>query len=157
MTENNSPYSLLHKLHALGRGWISWTLFAATVVVIVALVVLMLRPQALSADAAITTHEFSNGQVEWNILEYPTAVLANNTFQLKLTKASGEPVEGAQLDIKLEMIGMICGDFDFSLIETAPGVYVGEGVPLMPGLWKASLTIDGDRNNIITRTLKAVY
>ncbi|MFF2888192.1 FixH family protein [Paenibacillus sp. NPDC057967] len=139
------------------RSWISWTLFFVTGIAVVAMIVLMLRPQAISADAAITVHSYNGGQLEWNIVDYPATVLASNTFQLKMSDASGNPLQGAQLDIKLEMISMVCGDFDFSLTETAPGLYSGEGVPLMPGLWKASLTIDGDRDAIVTRTLKAVY
>ncbi|RJX40684.1 hypothetical protein D3P09_01310 [Paenibacillus pinisoli] len=139
------------------RGWVSWTLFLGIGIAIVSLVLLMLRPSSISADAAITIHSYNNGQLEWHIVDYPATVLAGNTFQLKLTDAAGAPVEGAQLDIKLEMIGMVCGDFDFSLGETAPGIYSGEGVPLMPGLWKASLTIIGDGDSVITRTLKAVY
>ncbi|RJE86863.1 hypothetical protein D3P07_16895 [Paenibacillus sp. 1011MAR3C5] len=149
-SSDNTPHN-----HSKSR--MSWVLFIVTSLAVMAIVVLMLRPQSISADAAITIHSHTNGQLEWTIVDYPATVLANNTFQLILTDAAGNPLEGAQLDIKLEMIGMVCGDFDFSLTETAPGFYSGEGVPLMPGLWKASLIIDGDRDSIITRTLKAVY
>lgn len=139
------------------KSWISWVLFTTIGLAVIAFMILLLRPQSISADAAITIHPYNSGRLEWNIVDYPATVLANNTFQLKLTDSSGLPLEGAQLDIKLEMIGMICGDYDFSLTETSPGIYTGAGVPLMPGLWKASLTIDGDHSAVITRTLKAVY
>jgi hypothetical protein len=55
------------------------------------------------------------------------------------------------------MIGMVCGDVDFNMKEASPGLYTGEGIPLMAGMWKATLTIDsGDKTYTIERRLQAV-
>lgn len=135
--------------------WLALALASAAAIALVA--VLLLRPSSISADSAMTEHLFKGGQLQWHIEDYPATVLEENSFRLTLTDASGEPLSGAELAIKLEMIDMVCGDYDFTLTETAPGVYIGEGVPLMAGLWKASLTINGDQNGVISRTLKAVY
>lgn len=137
--------------------WASWLMFAVVGAVVVVLAVLFLRPSSISADSAMTLHRFDGGQLQWHIEDYPAIVLEGNTFRLTLTDASGEPLRGAELAIKLEMIDMECGDYDFTLTETDPGVYTGEGVPLMAGLWKATLAINGNEDTVISRTLKAVY
>lgn len=137
--------------------WASWLMFALVGTAAIVIAALLLRPSAISADSAITEHRYDNGRLQWQIEDYPAIVLQGNTFRLTLTDAGGEPLRGAELAIKLEMIDMECGDYDFRLTETSPGVYTGEGVPLMAGLWKATLTIDGDQASAISRTLKAVY
>ncbi|MCR2805521.1 FixH family protein [Paenibacillus soyae] len=139
------------------RRWHSWLMLALAGAAAVAIVMLLVRPQSTSADSAMTEHSFAGGHLVWEIQDYPAAVLAENTFLLTLKDAGGQPIQNASLAVKLEMIDMVCGDYDFVLTEVAPGVYTGEGIPLMAGLWKATLTIDGAEDPSISRTLKAVY
>ncbi|MFD0587135.1 hypothetical protein ACFQZE_03880 [Paenibacillus sp. GCM10027627] len=125
---------------------------------IVAVWFLLFNEKASSADPAVTEHLVEDGKMIWSISEYPALVLQNNTFTVTLFDKHGVPVKGAQMKIRLDMIGMACGHYDFELAETAAGVYVGEGVPLMAGLWKASLNLKNDgREQQIVRTLKAVH
>lgn len=136
---------------------ITFLLFLASILVLA--FIWLLRPSWTSADSAVTEHAYGDGKLQWSIADYPATVLSGNTFTLTLSDEDGKPFEGVEMIVKLEMLGMICGDYHFEMSETAPGVYTGEGVPLMPGLWKATVTIQGNDNNIasISRTFKAVY
>lgn len=139
------------------KRWTSWLALALVGLASVAIVILLVRPQSTSADSATTEHSFAGGHLMWEITDYPAAVLAENTFRLTLTNESGQPLQDADLAIKLEMIDMVCGDYEFNLTEIESGVYTGEGIPLMAGLWRATLTIDGNEDVKISRTLKAEY
>ncbi|MDQ6421595.1 hypothetical protein RB620_19395 [Paenibacillus sp. LHD-117] len=114
---------------------------------------------ASAADPAATEHRQDGIAIQWTIAQYPAAVLKNNPFTLRLQDASGNLVEGAMIDVKMEMLDMVCGDYVFELRETSPGVYEGSGVPLMPGLWRATATMRTASGESFTvdRTLKAVY
>lgn len=106
----------------------------------------------------ITEHDFDSGHVSWSIEDYPAKVLQDNLFILKLTDLSGAPIQEAKLNIKLDMLQMNCGDFIFNLTETEPGQYEGQGVPLMAGMWKATLTLQiADQSYTINRHLQAVH
>ncbi|RCW50303.1 FixH family protein [Paenibacillus prosopidis] len=109
------------------------------------------------APPPITEHSFEIGHAIWTIRPYPAKVLKNNTFTLELTDSAGTPLQGASLAIKLDMIGMVCGDVVFKMKEASPGHYTGEGIPLMAGMWKATLTIEnGDKTYALERHLQAV-
>lgn len=106
----------------------------------------------------ITEHDFDKGHVEWTIEGYPTKALHNNLFSLMLTDRNGVPLRGATLEIKLDMLNMVCGDYVFSLEEISPGLYTGEGVPLMAGMWKATLTlVSEDQTYTLVRHLQAIH
>lgn len=108
------------------------------------------------APPPITEHAFDSGHAIWMIDDYPAKVLHSNNFLIELTDLSGAPLQGAGLSVKLDMLNMICGDYAFSMNETAPGKYSGEGVPLMAGTWKATLTlVTGDHTYTIVRLLRA--
>ncbi|KRE39944.1 hypothetical protein [Paenibacillus sp. Soil522] len=110
------------------------------------------------APPPITEHAFESGHAIWSIDDYPAKVLHSNHFLIELTDLSGAPLQGAGLTVKLNMLNMICGDYEFSMTETAPGMYSGEGVPLMAGTWKAALTlVTGDHTYTIIRVLRAIH
>ncbi|MGO4375695.1 FixH family protein [Paenibacillus sp. MCAF20] len=111
-----------------------------------------------AAPPAVTEHSFEEGSLTWEIGRYPAKVLDLNDFRLSLRNSEGAPLRNAELSIVLDMIGMNCGNYSFKLTETAPGVYEGEGMPLMAGTWKATLTLDtADGNYILARRLSAVH
>ncbi|CAM3929465.1 FixH family protein [Paenibacillus alkaliterrae] len=106
----------------------------------------------------ITEHAFESGNLIWSIEGYPAKALHENTFSLHVTNLNGAPFEGADLAIKLDMLGMVCGDVEFQMTEAAPGKYTGEGIPLMPGMWKATLTLEaGNQTYTLERRLEAVH
>lgn len=110
------------------------------------------------APPPITEHSFGSGHAIWSIEAYPAKVLHSNNFLIDLTDLSGAPLHGADLTVKLEMLDMVCGDYEFGMTEAAPGKYSGEGIPLMAGTWKAALTIEtGNQTYTITRLLRAIY
>lgn len=139
-----------------GKSWLIGLLLLAAAAGFMLWLVL---PGKASADPAVTRHEFEGGQLTWSISDYPAIVLGPNHFTIELHDAAGAAIRDAALQVKLDMMGMVCGDYNFELKEISPGVYEGEGVPLMAGLWKATLTIGrGDNEPVtISRTLKAVY
>lgn len=110
------------------------------------------------APPPVTEHAFESGHAIWSIDAYPAKVLHSNNFSIELTDLSGAPLQDARLTVKLDMLNMICGDYEFSMTEIAPGRYSGEGVPLMAGTWKATLTlVTGDHTYTIVRLLRAIH
>jgi len=106
----------------------------------------------------ITEHHFEIGEAVWSIDGYPAKVLHNNLFKIELSDLDGSPLKGAELSVKLEMMDMVCGDYDFKMTEAAPGTYTGEGVPLMAGTWKATVTLKtSDQTYTIDRLLRAIH
>ncbi|WP_139998563.1 FixH family protein [Paenibacillus paridis] len=111
------------------------------------------------AAPPMTEHTFDSGHAIWSIADYPAKALHENRFEISLTDQAGAPLEGATLSVKLDMVNMICGDYAFAMTEVAPGKYAGEGVPLMAGTWKATLTLDTKNKEeyTIVRLLRAVH
>ncbi|WP_168119047.1 hypothetical protein [Paenibacillus sp. HB172176] len=140
----------------LSKEWISGLLVLA---VVAGFILWLAIPSRASADPAVTKHTFAGGELTWSILNYPAIVLDDNHFSIAIQDAADAALHATSLQIKLDMIGMLCGDYTFDLVETSPGVYEGDGIPLMAGLWKATLTIRlGDGQTVkISRSLKAVY
>ncbi|WP_138751489.1 hypothetical protein [Paenibacillus sinopodophylli] len=106
----------------------------------------------------ITEHTFDIGTASWMISEYPAKVLHANLFTVDIKDLQGLPIKDAVIRVKLEMLSMVCGDYDFEMIESSPGNYEGEGVPLMAGTWSATLTLETNQQSYtISRLLKAVH
>lgn len=78
---------------------------------------------------------------------YPAKVLQSNRFQVTMTQDE-QPVENAIISITLWMPRMLCGELEVETKQIKPGVYEGEGIPLMPGLWNADVQIRLDDQNI---------
>lgn len=139
---------------------VTYALLAAAIILIAAsLHALLQMSPAAAADPASTSHHQAGVRMDWSIRQYPAVALQNNGFQLRLLDSSDQPVTGSRIGVKLEMLDMLCGDYTFELRETSPGVYEGEGVPLMPGLWRATASIQPEMGESykVHRTLKAVY
>lgn len=134
-----------------------WTL--AVLLIASSLYALLRSSSASAADPASTSHHQAGIRMDWSIRQYPAVVLQNNGFQLRLLDSSDQPITDALIGVKLEMLDMLCGDYTFELRETSPGVYEGDGVPLMPGLWRATAYIQPETGEsyMVQRTLKAVY
>ncbi|WP_169082965.1 FixH family protein [Paenibacillus sp. PL91] len=110
------------------------------------------------APPPISEHTFESGHAIWSIATYPAKALRENRFLIELADESGAALHGASLSVKLEMLDMVCGDYEFKMTEASPGKYEGEGVPLMAGTWKATLTVDtGAQTYTIVRLLKAIH
>lgn len=106
----------------------------------------------------ITEHSFENGNIIWTIDAYPAKVLQRNSFKIDVTDRNGSPVKDASIHVKLDMLNMVCGDYQFEMAEAAPGKYEGEGIPLMAGTWKATLTLEmDDHSYTVVRLLRAVH
>lgn len=106
----------------------------------------------------ITEHKFELGQAVWAIDAYPAKVLHENHFEVDLTDRTGAPVQGAILSVKLEMLNMVCGDYEFQMTEASPGKYSGEGIPLMAGTWKATIKLEKDEHSYtLVRLLQATH
>jgi hypothetical protein len=118
--------------------------------------ILLSKPD--NAPPPITEHALGSGHAVWSINPYPAKVLRDNRFLIDLTDETGAPLQGASLSVKLEMMDMVCGDYAFKMTEASPGKYSGDGVPLMAGTWKATVTVQtADQTYTIVRLLKAVH
>lgn len=131
----------------------------AVLMIAAALYALLRSSPAAAADPASTVHQQAGIRMDWSISQYPAVALQNNGFRLRLIDANNQPLTGAGIGVKLEMLDMLCGDYTFELRETSPGVYEGDGVPLMAGLWRATATVHPETGEPykVDRTLKAVY
>ncbi|MGO4543991.1 FixH family protein [Paenibacillus sp. 2TAB23] len=105
-----------------------------------------------------TEHAFNSGTISWTIAEYPAKVLHENQFTVDIKDIQGFPVHDANITVKLDMLSMVCGDYVFEMTEEASGKYTGDGVPLMAGIWKATLTLETKEQTYeISRLLKASH
>jgi hypothetical protein len=137
-----------------------YMLWAAAILLIAIVIYLAtLSLSAGAADSATTLHDRPGMQIEWSIEQYPAVVLQPNPFVLVLRDDFGEPLTDSVINVKLEMLNMLCGDYLFDMQETSPGQYEGDGMPLMAGLWRATAVIEPANGDpfTISRTLKAVY
>jgi nitrogen fixation protein FixH len=97
-------------------------------------------------------------KAEMKVSAYPAKILHHNEFTVTLTDREGAPVQGFKLSANLTMPSMVCGRASFDLKEISPGVYKGDAVPLMAGMWEAAVTADtGSGNLIFSRKLLAEH
>lgn len=68
-------------------------------------------------------------------------VLKPNAFTVEIRQADQRPVSGAAIDITLSMPDMFCGSSTVKAAEIAPGVYQGDGIPLMAGASSAEVKV----------------
>lgn len=143
-----------HKEHS---SLFKFVFFFIIIALLAGIAFIWLRPGD-EAPPPVTEHAFEEGNIIWTIDAYPAKALHRNSFIIDLTDLNGSPVKGASLHVKLEMLDMVCGDYEFNMDESAPGKYEGDGVPLMAGTWKATLTLEmSDHTYTIVRLLRAVH
>ncbi|WP_010491157.1 FixH family protein [Paenibacillus elgii] len=86
-------------------------------------------------------------RVQVSLHPSPATALKPATFTVTLRDAAGRLVSGATGAATISMPQMLCGASPFTLTETEAGIYVGEGIPLMPGSSVADVTITaGDKS-----------
>jgi hypothetical protein len=138
--------------------FLKYVVIFAGLALLIGLAVTWLR-SGETAPPKVTEHIFESGHAAWSIDTYPAKVLHENHFVIDLTDQSGAPLQGAALSVKLDMVNMVCGDYAFKMTEIAPGKYTGEGVPLMAGTWKATLSLvtETQKEYTIIRLLSAVH
>ncbi|OMF24813.1 hypothetical protein BK133_22220 [Paenibacillus sp. FSL H8-0548] len=137
--------------------FIKYILIFVVLALLASLTFIWLRSGAKAAPP-ITEHTFELGQAVWEIDAYPAKVLQENHFEVGLTDLTGAPLQGAILSVKLEMLNMVCGDYEFQMTEVLPGKYSGEGIPLMAGKWKATITLEkAEHSYTLVRVLQAIH
>src|SRR5690606_36330826 len=123
--------------------------------------ILLVTYEKTPASEAAAYIPFGDDYINFHIAEYPAKALQPSSFSLH---AIDDPLllQGATVTIELEMLNMLCGIIKFTASESSDGLFEGEGIPLMPGIWKATATIhweDGSiskQNEQITRQFKVV-
>ncbi|WP_179232705.1 FixH family protein [Paenibacillus rigui] len=68
-------------------------------------------------------------------------VLKPNTFTVSVREANNTPVRGASVSIAISMPDMFCGVSTAQAEEVEPGIYRGEGIPLMAGRSSAEVSV----------------
>ncbi|MFD0711380.1 FixH family protein [Paenibacillus sp. GCM10027626] len=74
---------------------------------------------------------------------YPAKRLQPNVLTIELVDEAGSPASGYTLSGSLSMPDMACGTVPFTLQEVSPGHYEGSAMPLMLGVWEASISAKG--------------
>jgi hypothetical protein len=107
-------------------------------------------PEATEAAQAPYTFEVRLERAE-------AVVLKPNTFTVTIGQDDRLPVSGADVRITLYMPDMFCGTSEAKAVEVRPGVYQGEGIPLMAGASAADVSINLDgRTYTVQHRFKAV-
>ncbi|MBW7473194.1 FixH family protein [Paenibacillus oenotherae] len=134
------------------------TTASTTAVLAAAAVIAVIRAQAGAAEATppVVTQTVEGMNAQIKLGTYPAKILQNNAFTVTLTDQDGLPVVDSKLDVVLSMPSMLCGDAAFDLKEVSPGVYEGEMIPIMTGIWEATVTAELDGSSTtFTRKVKA--
>lgn len=71
-------------------------------------------------------------------------MLKPNPISIMIRGADDRPVSGAVVDITVYMPDMFCGTSSAKAVEVQPGVYLGEGIPLMAGKSAAEVKVQLD-------------
>jgi len=83
----------------------------------------------------------------------------SNTFHVKLTGASGQPVAGAQVSVTFFMaampgMGMGAMNITTQLTQKSPGVYDGTGVIESAGTWEVTVTVKQNGQTVGSKLLR---
>ncbi|XID94740.1 FixH family protein [Paenibacillaceae bacterium WGS1546] len=118
------------------------TAFSAGFVVLLAVAVFAAKDMAGGGESRSGTTAAA-GAIRLNVAAERTvaAVMEENAFRLSLTDASGNAIEGAEVEASFVMPGMFCGRIPVEVAETAPGEFRMTGIPVMPGKWSAELDV----------------
>lgn len=124
-------------------------LVAAAIMLILAYVGYTWKSAAPSLEP-MTIAQTASYQIKIESDTFPAKVLQTNRFQVTMTQ-NEQPVENAIISITLWMPRMLCGELEVTTEQIKPGVYEGEGIPLMPGIWNADVAIHLDGLNYEAR------
>jgi copper transport protein len=80
---------------------------------------------------AATVH---HGAYALSLLVSPNTPISTNSFALRVTK-NGQPLTGADITLKFEMLDMQMGNEEYQLTETSPGIYSHTAAFVMAGRW----------------------
>lgn len=84
-------------------------------------------------------------------------MLKPNPISITIHGADDRPVSGAVVDLTVFMPDMFCGTSSAKAVEVQPGVYQGEGIPLMAGKSAAEVKVQiGGRTYTIEHQFLAV-
>ncbi|MCR8656369.1 hypothetical protein [Paenibacillus endoradicis] len=115
------------------------------------------RDQSLQKQT--TTNATSLGKLQFEIDDDAAVALTNSAFSLQLLPEAGSDSENGKLNqqfnsntlpvhtkvsVTLNMLRMDCGTIQFMMTPDEHGIYHGEGIPVMPGLWVATATVTYD-------------
>ncbi|MCD1261428.1 FixH family protein [Paenibacillus athensensis] len=72
-------------------------------------------------------------------------------FLIEAHTADGLPIDDAQIEMKLQMPGMMCGEFAVPVVRSGSGHYEARGIPVMDGRWEAEVTVQIGSGRYIVR------
>jgi len=128
-------------------------LYILSCITIISILLITYKPVPTSEAAAIIA--YGEDLISFEIADYPAKALHSSTFSLQAINTPSL-LQGADVTIELEMLGMMCGVVTFSATEVSEGLFEGEGVPLMPGVWKATATITTSDDQYTNKTEKII-
>lgn len=90
---------------------------------------------------ALTPSTFSLQIMPEQVGKAISAVEASPTLTTKSSADLNTKLANVKITVKLDMFAMSCGVIQFTMTANEQGIYYGEGIPVMPGLWLATATI----------------
>jgi|GEM_PF-4835595 len=73
--------------------------------------------------------------------EHSFRTMKENRLRIAIHDQSGEPVDAADVKVKLTMPGMFCGEVNAEVVRDPSGDYVAMAIPVMDGKWQAKVTV----------------
>lgn len=96
---------------------------------------------AAATPEAVMRHGNDEVRARLSFPEGSPRALQPGLFRLTLEQIGGETPDVTDIRMTLSMPAMFCGSSKAVLVESRPGVYEGQGVPLMSGRTSAQLEI----------------
>lgn len=84
--------------------------------------------------------------------------MKENPLRITINDRSGEPIDAADIQVKLTMPGMFCGELIAEVVRTQSGDYVAKAIPVMDGKWQAKITVttqDASASPVLMYTFNA--
>jgi len=99
------------------------------------------KPAPDYKPVSVFTEEPYSFEIKLQSGKTEAAVLQPNAFIVEIRRDDRRPVSGAAVDITLSMPDMFCGTSTAKAAEIAPGLYRGDGIPLMAGASSAEVKV----------------
>ena len=117
--------------------------FSLPVAIVFAIGILVWRYQAALANTLPDTSILENDRVQIEVESFAAdgVAMQEHVFRIEVKDTEGIPTEGAEVQMKLFMPSMFCGEIPATVASSGSGQFEAKGVPVMSGRWEAKTVI----------------